>query len=477
MKENTENFILLTDSYKTSHWKIYPKELQVMYSYLESRVGATHNGTLVVGPQALIKKNLLGKDVITKEKIAEAKIIIDAHMGPGVFNEEGWNNLLVKYKGALPIRIKAVPEGMVIPTGNVLMSIENTDEEFPWLTNYLETYMVQVWYPMTVATNSYEQKKIILDALEKTGDPAGIMFKLHDFGFRGVTSVEAAGLGGMAHLVNFMGTDTIMALLYADRYYNANKALEAGIAGFSIPATEHSQMSLLGRKGEPVMMKRLLEQFPTGLLACVSDTYDIIQACRDYWGGELKDAVMERDGVLVIRPDSGDATKILPEIMGILGQAFGQTKNAKGYYVLNDKVRVIQGDNVDIETLPQFIKAITDAGYSADNIAFGSGGGLLQKVNRDTQRFAFKCSAAKIDGEWRYVQKDPVTAGEFAKKSKQGRLALVKDGEGYRTIENATEEDMKNDILEVVYENGVLVKEYDFAQVRANAEIKVAVPA
>jgi nicotinamide phosphoribosyltransferase len=179
--------------------------------------------------------------------------------------------------------------------------------------------------------------------------------------------------------------------------------------------------------------------------------------------------VLERDGCLVIRPDSGKAEQIIPDLLSSLGQAFGQTRNEKGYFVLNPKVRLIQGDGVNIESLRAILEAVKKAGYSADNIAFGSGGALLQKVDRDVQRFAFKCSAAKIDGTWRNVFKDPIT--DQGKKSKKGRLALVQNEDGtYETIDEADLNGRK-DILETVFENGELVKEYNFEQVRQNAKI------
>ncbi len=461
------NIITLTDSYKLSHWKIYPEHTQNIFSYFEARVGARWKSTVFFGLQYILKEYLAG-NVITKEKISQAKELVDAHMGPGIFNETGWNRLLEKHGGKLPVRIKAVPEGSVIPINNVLMTIENTDEEFAWLTNYLETLLVEVWAPSTVCTNSYEQKKIINKYLQETGDPSGLDFKLHDFSFRGDSSVETAGLCGAGHLVNFKGTDTVVALEVARDYYNA------GICGFSIPATEHSQMTILGRDGESKMMRRVLTQFPNGLVACVSDSYDIYNACKNLWGQELREQVLSREGCLVIRPDSGKAEEILPDLLSSLGQSFGQTKNEKGYFVLNPKVRLIQGDHVSIETLTLYLESIKKAGYSADNIAFGSGGALVQKVDRDVQCCAFKCSAAKIDGVWRDVMKAPITDG--LKKSKGGRLTLIeKDGE-YKTVDiqslgTGTSFFGWNDVLQTVFEDGEMKKEYTFEEVRENAKI------
>ena len=461
------NIITLTDSYKMSHWKIYPDKLEVMYSYFESRDGAKWDKTMFFGLQYIIKEYFEGV-VVTKEGIAEAKALVDAHMGPGVFNEKGWTRLLEKHGGKLPLRIKAVKEGSLIPVSNVMMTIENTDQEFPFLTNFAETILTQNWYGSAVATNSYEQKKIIYKYLQETGDVAGLGYKLHNFGFRGSSSVESAGISDAGHLANFYGTDTIKGIELARDYY------DGGVNSHSIVATEHSLMSVLGRDGETEMARRVLEQNPTGLVAIVGDTYDIFNFCENIVGGELRDLVLGRDGTLVVRPDSGDPVKILPEILSILGSKFGQAKNAKGYYVLNDKVRVIQGDAVGIETLPLYLEAIKEAGYSADNIAFGSGGGLVAKVDRDTQRNAYKCSAAKIDGEWRDVYKDPITAREFAKKSKAGRLALVPDGDSVKTIKVEGEADHPEDLLEVVFENGVLLRDQKFEDIRriANKEFE-----
>jgi len=225
-----KNIILNADSYKYSQFNQYPPNTEYIYSYIESR-GGKYDETVFFGLQAFIKEYLLAP--ITQDMIDEAEAIITAHGEP--FNREGWEYILHAHNGCLPVHIKAVPEGMVIPVRNVLATIINTDPKCYWLTSFLETAILRsIWYPTTVATNSREIKKVILDALEHTGTPADINFKLHDFGARGVSSLESAGIGGSAHLINFMGTDTIEALLYARRYYGAD------MAGFSIPASEHS---------------------------------------------------------------------------------------------------------------------------------------------------------------------------------------------------------------------------------------------
>lgn len=225
-----KSIITNTDSYKFSQYNQYPEGTTNVYSYIESR-GGTWKQTVFFGLQMFLKEYLAKP--ITQEDIILGEMIATEHGEP--FNREGWEYILRVYDGYLPLRIKAVPEGSVIPVKNVLVTVENTDPNCWWLTSYVETALLRsVWYPTTVCSNSYESKRIILDYLNQTGDPSLIDFKLHDFGFRGTSSFESAGIGGLAHLVNFQGTDTVAALLYGREYYNID------MAGFSIPASEHS---------------------------------------------------------------------------------------------------------------------------------------------------------------------------------------------------------------------------------------------
>jgi len=456
------NLILLSDSYKVTHWKQYPKGTLNIYSYFESRGGEFDN-TVFFGLQYYLKEYLQGV-VIKKEHIEEAKAIFKDHFfgDESLFNEKAWYSLLEKHGGKLPVKIKAVPEGTVVPTHNILMSIENTDPEFYWLTNYLETLLVQCWYATTVATQSRECKKIILDYLEKTGTPEMIDYKLHDFGFRGVSSVESATIGGAAHLVNFKGTDTLAALTFVRDYYNG------GIVGNSIPASEHSTMTAWGELGELNAFKNMLEQYPTGLVACVSDSWDVYRACKEYWGGNLKEEILKRDGTLVVRPDSGIPREVDLEILEILGKEFDWKANEKGFKVLPDCIRVIQGDGVDIYSIKEILDHLKNHNVSADNIAFGMGGGLLQKLNRDTQKFAFKCSSAQTEDKGVFdVYKDPVT--DKGKMSKKGKLKLINDGYGFKTVK---QDELGTDVLQVVFENGEIKKEYNFEEIRENAAIE-----
>ena len=270
-------------------------------------------------------------------------------------------HILDKHNGHLPVVIKAVPEGTSIPTKNVLLTIENTDPEVPWLTNYLETLILQIWYPITVGTLSREVKKVLAKYLVKTsthneeGIRAILNFMLHDFGFRGASSVESAGIGAAAHIINFRGTDTVEGILLAQEYYNTLEML-----AFSIPASEHSTITSWTEPFEVKAFENMLDQFPTGLVACVSDSYDIIRACRDHWGTTLRDKILSRDGRLVIRPDSGDPVQTLKLIFDILWEKFGGTINDKGFKVLDPRIRVIQGDGVNYQSIIEILDMMVE---------------------------------------------------------------------------------------------------------------------
>jgi nicotinamide phosphoribosyltransferase len=459
------NFLLRTDSYKFTHWKQYPPGTTRIYSYLESR-GGMFPGTVFFGLQYYLMAYLQGPRFVASD-IENADQFCRDHLGADLFNRDGWRRLLGKYGGCLPVRIKAVAEGTVVPTHNVLVTIENTDPEFPWLPNYLETLLLKVWYPTTVATLSREIKKIIGGFLERTGDPSLLPFKLHDFGYRGVSSEETAAIGGAAHLVNFQGTDTVAGIVLLQDFYHVT-----GMPAHSIPASEHSTMTAWGKEHEADAYRNMLTSYPTGLVACVSDSYNIFNACEKIWGELLKPDVMRRQGTLVIRPDSGDPIQVLAKVFDILGEKFGYETNAKGYRVLPPCVRVIQGDGVSMFTIQNMLYQLAKFhGWSADNIAFGMGGALLQQLNRDTQKFAFKSSAAEVNGQWRPVFKDPIT--DPGKNSKKGRLALVEPKPGdFQTLEEVIGDAFAaEDQLVTVFENGEVKREWGLDEIRQRAEI------
>jgi nicotinamide phosphoribosyltransferase len=450
-----DNILLDTDSYKLSHWSQYPPNTTSMFSYLESR-GGKYASTVMFGLQPILKRLEGG---FTAGDIEEARAFASAHEEP--FNYEGWTRCLNKHAGRLPVKIRAVPEGMVVPTSNILMSVESTDPEFFWIVSWLETLLLRIWYPITVATQSYYIKKLIMSYLERTSDdPKGeIGFKLHDFGSRGVSSYESACIGGAAHLVNFMGSDTIAGIRYANHHYKHQ------MAGFSIPATEHSTITMWGRERETDAYRNILKQYGNSgaMFACVSDSYNLYHAVENIWGKELRGEVINSGATLVVRPDSGNPAEVVLKTLQLLEKQFGCSYNTKMYKVLNN-VRVIQGDGINEDSIREILEAATRTGYSASNIAFGMGGALLQQVNRDTQKFAFKCSAATVDGRNVDVYKDPVT--DPGKKSKKGTLDLVYSLDSFKTVQGT---DVMGSVMKEVFLNGKITKEYTFEEVRKMA--------
>lgn len=453
------SYLFDTDSYKASHYLQYPPGTSAMYSYIESR-GGDFKETLFFGLQYFIKEYLTHK--VTVEEVEKAKLFYEKHGLP--FNYEGWMYIAKDLQGKLPVIIKAVPEGTIVPTSNILLSIESTDPKVFWIVSWLETMLLRtIWYPTTVATQSYSIKKIIKEALDKSSDnpEAELPFKLHDFGSRGVSLQESAMIGGAAHLVNFMGSDTIAGILCANEYYGSD------MAGFSIPAAEHSSITSWGRENEVEAYRNMLKQFakPGSLVAVVSDSYNIFNACEKLWGEELKQEVIDSGATVIIRPDSGDPVKVIKAIIRILDAKFGHTINSKGFKVLNN-VRLIQGDGVNLKSISNILENLLHLGYSATNIAFGMGGALLQMVNRDTQKFAMKCSHILCNGKDVMVYKDPIT--DQVKKSKFGKLSLVKDKEGkFHTIQY----NKKNNChLRTVYQNGEMLIDDDFETIRSRAK-------
>jgi nicotinamide phosphoribosyltransferase len=451
-----------TDSYKLSHAGQYPPGTTHVFSNITARSDATYPETLWFGPQMILGEHF--SEPITAEDIDEMSMVANLHGLP--FNTDGWYHILNEHKGHLPISIRSAPEGTLVPRGEVMMTIVNTDPKVPWLTNYVETALMRCWYPATVATISHHVKRTIWKYLEETSDDpkSEINFKLHDFGSRGVSSMESAGIGGCAHLVNFMGTDTVAALLYARVYYHEK------MAGFSIPAAEHSTITSWGREHEVDAYDNMLNLYakPGKMLAVVSDSYNIYDACSKLWGETLRQKVVDSGATLVIRPDSGDPVLVTERVLAILASSFGTTVNSKGFKVLKN-VRIIQGDGVNPRSIEDILRNFRNLGFSASNIAFGMGGALLQKCNRDTQSFAMKASAIKINGEWQDVSKDP--CDQISKKSRGGRLDLVShDGKLITSNISYRDKDYaKGSVMRTIWENGKLLVNEDFATIRARA--------
>jgi nicotinamide phosphoribosyltransferase len=461
------NLLLMADSYKLSHAAQYPAGTTKVYSYMEARKGAALPYTIFFGLQPYLE--FLQDFEVSDMDIQYAKTFAKNHFGSEIFNEQGWQRIVDVHGGRLPLTIKAVKEGTKVPIGNVLVTIENNDPELPWLTNFVETFLMKVWYPITVASNSYAASQIIRRYFEDTSDETMIAFQLHDFGYRGVSSEETAAIGGAAHLTSFMGTDTLAAIIYANTHYNPTGDFK--MYGFSVPASEHSTATPWGltEEGETAYINNMLTLYPTGIVSLVADSKDTFRFAH-ILGTTFKDRILSRDGRVVVRPDSGDPVEVNVELIQILAECFGTTTNSKGYKVLPTQIRIIQGDGIDREMIGKILEAIKVIGFSAENIVFGSGGGLLQKFDRDTMRFAIKCSYSIRNGQVVNVQKDPKTAGG-TKTSKAGMLKLVKNDAGlYSTVSSTqlSKEDFATikDELEVVFHNGRMTRFQSFDEIR-----------
>lgn len=457
------SIITKSDSYKFSMFLQYPPGTTHLSSYIESRGG--EDQSVFFGIQAFCKRYLT--DPITKQDIDFAETLIIDHCG--YFNRVGWDIILDDYNGYLPIIIQAVPEGTVMETHNVQVQVTCDDPRLFWLVSYLETALLRaIWYPSTVATKSRKLKKVIAVALNESSDVPvmdQLLYKLHDFGARGTSSSETAELGGMAHLVNFRGTDTFESIIMIMEYYNTDKVM-----GHSIAASEHSTIISWGKEHEVDAFSNMIDKFagPGKIYACVSDSFNIWEATTKLWGEILKDKIISSGGTLVVRPDSGDPTIVPIEVIKLLGEKFGYTVNSKGYKVLPPYIRVIQGDGINEETLPIIIHNLLLDGWSLDNLTFGMGGGLLQAWNRDSLKYAMKASAIRINGrDWIGISKDPIT--DHGKKSKEGRLGLVIVDGVYKTV--SEDEAGSDNLLRTIFSNGKLLIEDTFETIRARAEL------
>jgi nicotinamide phosphoribosyltransferase len=453
------NIIINVDNYKHCHYSLYPPGTEYVSSYIESR-GGEFPSTMFIGLQAFLREYLMRP--ITLEDIDEAEHIEREQGVP--FNRDLWMGILNDYGGFLPVEIEAVPEGTVLPPRNVLVQLVNTDPKYWWVTSFFETALLRaIWYPTTIGSVSWLLKQVIRDTLEHTSDnPQMLRSMLHDYGARGVSSMESAALGGMAHLVNFSQSDTVPGILAAKRYYNAGNISNSG------PNSEHAGFSAWGRENEAAALRNMLEMYrDAGCALLLTDTYDHENCVKNILGGELKQMIENFPGLVGARPDSGDIVQVTADTTEWLMDAFGYETNSKGFRVLPPYIRVVQGDGVNFAALPQVFIEMERRGFSAENALFGMGGGLLQHHNRDTMNFGQKANAVCVNGEWRDIYKAP--SGSGMKVSKKGRLALKFDNGTYTTVPRDSIPPEENELVPV-FRNGKLLKKWDFAEVIERSE-------
>jgi nicotinamide phosphoribosyltransferase len=459
----TNNLLLDTDSYKYSHWSAYPAELEYMQSYIEARDKDAE--IRFFGLQTILQNWI--DNPITIENVEEARKYAKLHFGrDDVFNYKGWKYIADKYNGGLPLKISAVPEGSVLKGGNILVKIETTDSKVAWLGSFMETQLMRLWYTTTVCTNSYQTRKMLEKYVDQTSEDTkrNLQFMLHDFGSRGTSSPEQAALGGLSHLVNFLGTDTTTAFGLADRVYDSE------MPGFSIPALEHSTIISWGKDREVDCYSNFIKTMgrPGQPLAIVVDSYDVDNAIENIIGNTLKDQIVTSGIKLVVRLDSGDPVSGVTKALNQLDQIFGSTTNSKGYKVL-DNIGVLHGDGLTREIISKILENTIKSSFCATNLVFGQGGALLQAVARDDFSFAMKPSLVKYkDGDVLSVCKTP--KNQISKASKAGDLDLVNIyGEGFITIDRLTQKLPYPTCLQVVYLNGKLLIQDDFETIRKRA--------
>ncbi|WP_346936064.1 nicotinate phosphoribosyltransferase [Clostridium sp.] len=480
------NPFLLTDFYKTIHHMCYAPGMTKLVSYWTPRMSRKDhmNKVVMFGLQPFMKRYLIqyfNENFFQKDKekvVYEYKRIISKTMGNMAADTkhiEALHDL-----GYLPIQIKAVSEGSRVNIKTPMIEITNTQDGFAWLVNYLETFMsCNIWQPMTSATISYRYREIIEKYFNLTVEKGDVRKACGDFSMRGFSSVESAELSGAAHLLSFIGTATIPAISYLEEYYNCN--IEEEIVAVGTPSTEHSVMCSYG-EDEFAAYKRLITKvFPSGVLSIVSDTYDYWNVITDILP-RLKEDIINRDGKIVIRGDSGDPVKIIcgdknaekdsEEYKGtveLLWDIFGGEINAKGYKVLNSKIGTIYGDSITVERCEQICEGLEEKGFAVNNCVFGIGSYTYQYNTRDTFGFALKATHAVIDGEEKFIFKAPKTDKDNFKKSQKGMCYVYRDGEDILYKDELTlkaQAEFKDNLLEIVFKDGELIKDYSLSEIR-----------
>lgn len=472
-----KNIILAQDAYKQSHPFMIAKSVDGLTSYIEARKGWLDK-VVFFGLQAYIKEYLANP--ITKEMIDEAELYAKSALIP--FNREMWEYVLEKHNGFMPIEIQALPEGTVTDHGIPLVQVTSNDRTYPGLISVIETSLLRaIWYPTSVASLSYAIKqnmKMYIDLTSDLSYDVALPVALNDFGARGTSSGESAAIGGLAHLVNFIGSDTLEAIPYAVKYYNHNLETDGPVL-ISVPATEHSVTTINGPEGESKFVFETVKHFHDKgfpFVSTVADSYDMDNFVSNIIGEDMKDYIINSGKTVVVRPDSGDPVEIVVRVLKLLEEKFGSTTNSKGFKVLPPCVRVIQGDGINYNSINDILFAIKEAGFSTENVIFGMGGQLLQGVMRDDHSFAMKTNAViyKEDYEWKDVQKKPKT--DSTKTSKAGRQAVVfYDGKYHAMREDAYLSILTNgthgtqNFLEVVWDSGVNFRNHALKEIRDRA--------
>lgn len=484
------NAALLLDGYKCGHDLQYPDDTEEVYSNLTARsdnhaqVNEHYSGSVVsFGQQYLIKAWFIDYWNHNFFRLSRAEAIepvrrrMNNYLGP---NSTKISNLEALHElGFLPLVVKSLPEGSLVPLRVPLLTVRNTDPRFGWLTNRLETLISsELWKPVTSATTAYLARRQFDTYAAQTGfDPALTSFQGHDFSLRGMSGVWDGMSSGAAHLMSFVGTDNVPAIDWLEYYYSANSDVE--MVGVSVPATEHSVMSMGTREAEIETFRRLITKvYPKGFVSIVSDTWDFWKVVTEYLP-QLKSVIMERDGRVVIRPDSGNPVKILcgdPEALGIaerlgliacLWEIFGGTRTYTGHCLLDSHIGVIYGDSIDLKVQREILERLEQAGFCSGNVVMGFGSFTYQYVTRDTFGMAMKATSGVVAGERRELFKDPKT-DDGHKRSARGLLRVEVNPETgrYELFDQQTEEEEARGELKVIFLDGQQTRKTTAAEVR-----------
>ncbi|WP_299273259.1 nicotinate phosphoribosyltransferase [uncultured Psychroserpens sp.] len=477
------NPLLYTDGYKVDHRRQYPEGTTLVYSNWtprKSRIEGVNEVTFF-GLQYFIKKYMIDgfntnffnqpKEVICKRYSRR----INNYLGPnqvGIAHIEALHDL-----GYLPMVIKALPEGVQVPIRVPMVTMYNTKPEFFWLTNYFETLLsTTLWMPCNSATIA-KQYRNILDhyAQETSSVPEFVDWQGHDFSMRGMAGLEAAVLSASGHLLSFTGTDTIPTIDFLETYYNANSDTE--LIGGSVAATEHSVMCMGTNSGEEETFKRLItEVYPNGIVSIVSDTWDLWKVLTEYLPN-LKNEVLQREGKVVIRPDSGDPVDIIcgnengktseekKGVIELLWDIFGGTINAKGYKELDAHIGAIYGDSITLDRATQICERLKQKGFASTNVVLGIGSFTYQYNTRDTFGFAMKATYGEVNGEGREIYKDPIT-DDGTKKSAKGLIKIEKQNGSYILKDQVSWSDEQLGELREVFRDGSLVIDENLSDIR-----------
>jgi nicotinamide phosphoribosyltransferase len=481
--------VLLKDGYKVGHRFQYPLDTEFVYSNFTPRKSRTRfDYVMFFGLQYFVKEYLqeqfrknffsISKDVVLRQY----KRRITNYLGPiNIDHIEALWDL-----GYLPLKIKAVPEGTLVPVNVPVLTIINTKPEFFWLTNMLETLMSNIiWKGTTSATTAFQYRRCFERYAKETGSSRDfIKWQGHDFSFRGMSGLEDALVSGGAHLLSFTGTDTIPAIDFLEQYYNANSDRE--LVGGSVPATEHSVMCMGLPEHEIDTFKRLINDiYPTGILSVVSDTWDFWKVIDEILP-TIKDEVLARNGKLVIRPDSGDPVDIIcgteagvtdSERKGAierLWEIFGGTYSKLGFKELNPHIGLIYGDSITLERQEAILSKLKVKGFASTNVVLGIGSYTYEYVTRDTYGFAMKATWGQTKSRGPMdIFKDPKTDSGM-KKSHKGLLRLDRDETGNIICkQQCTPDEEAGGLLETVFVDGNLVKDQTLANIRTLLETQL----